>query len=136
MVCRKSYVQKIYRLWQNSQRPGADGSGYPRRIKGEDIPLGARILCVVDVFDALTSGRTYRSAYNTAEAIKIMKKESGTTFEPNLLKSFIKLVNRGDIDVLVNVQTRNNELYSIWFQCMANDPKVLDLSVTLVPSRT
>jgi len=100
-----------------------DGSGYPRRLKGEEIPLGARILCVVDVFEALTSDRTYRGAYSTAEAIKIMKKESGTTFEPTLLKSFIKLVNRGEVDVIVNAHTCNKELYSIWSQCMADDGK-------------
>jgi putative nucleotidyltransferase with HDIG domain len=111
-----------------------DGSGYPKKIKGEDIPLGARILCVADVFEALTSNRTYRAAYNTREALKIMKEESGTTFDPVLLKCFLKLVKRGDIDYIVNARTRHDEMYLIWSQCMGDGDKKPDLERDLAAS--
>jgi len=105
-----------------------NGQGYPHKIKGEDIPLGARILCVADVFEALTSNRTYRGAYTTTEALKIMRKESGTTFDPVILKSFIKIVKRGDIDYVVNARTRLDEMFIIWSQCMADNDKKEDLA--------
>lgn len=103
-----------------------DGSGYPHRIKGEDIPLGARILCVADVFEALTSNRTYRGAYSTAEALKIMKSESGSTFDPVVFSKFAQIAKRGEIDCIVNSQTRHDEMYLIWSQCMADGDKESD----------
>lgn len=98
-----------------------NGSGYPKKIKGEDIPIGARIMCIADVFEALTSNRTYRNAFEVSKALEIMKSESGTTFDPVLLKSFVELIERGDADYIVNTRTRHDEMYIIWSQCMAND---------------
>jgi putative nucleotidyltransferase with HDIG domain len=65
-----------------------DGTGYPDRLKGEDIPFAARILCVADVYDALTSARSYRPALSQNEAFKIMDRESGTTLDPVLYARF------------------------------------------------
>lgn len=65
-----------------------DGTGYPDRLKGEEIPLAARILCVADVYDALTSARSYRPALSQNEAFKIMDRESGTTLDPHLYATF------------------------------------------------
>ncbi len=65
-----------------------DGSGYPSGLAGEAIPLAARILCVADVYDALTSPRSYRRAYAHVEAMRIMREESGTTFDPELFELF------------------------------------------------
>ena len=65
-----------------------DGTGYPDRLKGEEIPFAARILCVADVYDALTSARSYRPALSQAEAFKIMDRESGTTLDPVLYARF------------------------------------------------
>lgn len=59
-----------------------DGSGYPNGIKGEEIPLPARIVAVADVFDALTSERSYKQAWSTADAFAYMKTHSGTLFDP------------------------------------------------------
>ena len=67
-----------------------DGTGYPDQLAGEDIPLAARVLCVADVYDALTSSRAYRTAHTHAEAIEIMRRESGRTFDPALLELFIE----------------------------------------------
>ncbi|HEX6693828.1 MAG TPA: HD-GYP domain-containing protein, partial [Longimicrobiales bacterium] len=69
-----------------------DGTGYPDRLKGEEIPFAARILCVADVYDALTSARSYRPALSQAEAFKIMDRESGTTLDPVLYARFRELM--------------------------------------------
>jgi putative nucleotidyltransferase with HDIG domain len=65
-----------------------DGTGYPDRLIGEEIPLTARILCVADVYDALTSTRSYRHSYSPDIALAIMRAESGQTFDPAILNTF------------------------------------------------
>lgn len=65
-----------------------DGTGYPDQLKGHDIPLHARILCIADVFDALTTTRSYRPALPRAEALRIMKRDAGKHFDPELLEIF------------------------------------------------
>lgn len=67
-----------------------DGSGYPDGLRGEQIPLGGRILAVADVFDALTSPRPYREAYTPEEALKIITENAGTQFDPEVVKAFIR----------------------------------------------
>lgn len=66
-----------------------NGRGYPDRLAGLQIPLAARILCIADVFDALTSTRSYRAAYSPSDAAALMRAESGTTFDPALLTVFL-----------------------------------------------
>jgi putative nucleotidyltransferase with HDIG domain len=68
-----------------------DGQGYPDRLKGEQIPLGARILSVVDCFDALTSDRPYRHALTIEEAVRIVRGRSGTMYEPRVVEKFIEI---------------------------------------------
>lgn len=98
-----------------------DGTGYPLGMKGEDIPLGARIICIADVFDALTSDRVYRSAFETEKALSIMNDEAGTTFDPVLFKCFVAMVKQGTADPVINSRTRPDEMYSIWSQCMVEE---------------
>jgi len=71
-----------------------DGSGYPRGIKGEEIPLEARIFALADVWDALTSNRPYRKAMTRAEAVEYIRKHSGSHFDPNLVERFIKMMEQ------------------------------------------
>lgn len=66
-----------------------DGSGYPRSLAGEAIPLEGRITAIADVFDALTSQRVYRKAYHPMEAVQMMKKGRGAEFDPALLDVFL-----------------------------------------------
>jgi len=65
-----------------------DGTGYPNRIAGADIPLGARILSVVDCFDALTSDRPYRPRLTTEEAFVILNERRGTMYDPLIVDAF------------------------------------------------
>ncbi|HJQ21812.1 MAG TPA: HD domain-containing phosphohydrolase [Gemmatimonadaceae bacterium] len=67
-----------------------DGTGYPDGLAGEAIPLTARILCVADVFDALTSTRSYRAAHSVDVAVAIMQSECGQTFDPAVLDVFVQ----------------------------------------------
>jgi putative nucleotidyltransferase with HDIG domain len=67
-----------------------DGTGYPRGVKGADIPIGARILSVVDCFDALTSDRPYRSALSDEAAFDILRARRGTMYEPLVVDTFIR----------------------------------------------
>lgn len=73
-----------------------NGTGYPRGLKGDEIPLEARIFAVVDVFDALISNRPYRSAWKREDALKYIKKESSTHFDPQVVELFLELIDKTD----------------------------------------
>jgi putative two-component system response regulator len=73
-----------------------DGSGYPRGLQGEDIPLEARIVAVADVFDASTSDRVYRPALRTEDAVEMMIQLRGRQFEPRLLDVFVGLLDQAE----------------------------------------
>ncbi|HEU4720019.1 MAG TPA: HD domain-containing phosphohydrolase [Gemmatimonadaceae bacterium] len=76
-----------------------DGHGYPDRLAGDDIPLAARILCIADVYDALTTERSYKQAFSHLEAMEIMRRESGRQFDPQLFAKFEELVRRGTLNL-------------------------------------
>ncbi len=66
-----------------------DGRGYPAGLKENDIPLGARVVCIVDYFDALTSHRPYHSAISTEAAVALLKRESGKALDPRVVDAFV-----------------------------------------------
>ncbi len=66
-----------------------DGSGYQRKLSGKDIPVSARIMAIADVYDALRSKRVYKEAFSHDETLEVMKSESGTQFDPHLMKLFL-----------------------------------------------
>jgi putative nucleotidyltransferase with HDIG domain len=68
-----------------------DGSGYPDGLRGTDIPIGARILSVVDCFDALTSDRPYRPRVSNETALRIVTERSGTMYDPAVVDAFVQL---------------------------------------------
>ena len=72
-----------------------DGSGYPLGLKGEQIPLAARIFAVVDVWDALLSDRPYRKAWTRAQVKKYFKVQAGKQFDPEVVERFFEL-HKGD----------------------------------------
>lgn len=69
-----------------------DGSGYPRGLKGEEIPLIARLFAIVDVWDALCSDRPYRKHLPKTEVISYLREKSGELFEPRLVDVFLAVV--------------------------------------------
>jgi anti-anti-sigma factor len=77
-----------------------DGSGYPDGLAGDHIPLIARIVAVVDAFDAITTDRRYRKASSKEEAVEEIKKNRGKQFDPAIADALIKLVENGRLDVI------------------------------------
>ncbi|MBO8158160.1 HD domain-containing phosphohydrolase [Thermosyntropha sp.] len=69
-----------------------DGTGYPRGLKGEEIPLLSRIIAVVDAYDAMTSDRPYRRALSREEAVAELKRNAGTQFDPELVEIFLEVI--------------------------------------------
>jgi diguanylate cyclase (GGDEF)-like protein/putative nucleotidyltransferase with HDIG domain len=74
-----------------------DGRGYPDGLAAEAIPLPARILCIADVYDALTTERSYKRPFSHLEAMEIMRREVGKQFDPQLFARFEELVRRGTV---------------------------------------
>jgi len=74
-----------------------DGTGYPRGLKGKEIPLAARIFSVVDVWDALRSDRPYRKAWNKKKVLQHLRQGSGKHFDPEIVSVFLSLVEEGKI---------------------------------------
>jgi putative two-component system response regulator len=68
-----------------------DGKGYPRGLKGRDIPLQGRIMAIVDVYDALVSERPYKEAYIHDEAVRIIMENAGTHYDPEIAKVFFEV---------------------------------------------
>jgi diguanylate cyclase (GGDEF)-like protein/putative nucleotidyltransferase with HDIG domain len=71
-----------------------DGTGYPHGLKANDIPLGAKILAVADTFDALTAHRPYRNPMSVADAIALIERESGTSYDPEVVKAFSRVAEQ------------------------------------------
>ncbi len=71
-----------------------DGDGYPEKLKGEQIPMGARILHVADAFEAMTSNRPYRSSLGKKEAIRRLIENSGKQFDPTVIKAFLRIAEK------------------------------------------
>lgn len=71
-----------------------DGKGYPGGLKGEEIPIGARIIAISDVYQALTSNRPYRKARSEKEAIDIIRQCSGTQFDPKIVNTFLRILRK------------------------------------------
>jgi response regulator RpfG family c-di-GMP phosphodiesterase len=70
-----------------------DGSGYPRGLKGEEIPIAARIFAVADVWDAITSDRPYRKGWSKQEALEYINEQSGKYFDPQVVEGFLEVIS-------------------------------------------
>jgi putative nucleotidyltransferase with HDIG domain len=75
-----------------------DGTGYPDRLPGDRIPIGARIIMAADAFDAMTTDRVYRKALPRHRAIEELKRHAGTQFDPEVVDCLTGLVHRGELD--------------------------------------
>jgi len=86
-----------------------DGSGYPKGLKGEEIPIEARILAIADSFDAMTSARPYRPALSHEEAVKELRQGAGIQFDPKLVEAFIGIIEAGLPEKVKTVQDLSSE---------------------------
>ena len=80
---------KLAKMFAKTHHERWDGTGYPNGLKGEDIPLESRLMAIADVYDTLVQTRPYRTAYTHDEAVEIIKKESGSHFDPKLVGLFL-----------------------------------------------
>ncbi len=103
-----------------------DGGGYPAGLTGELIPSGARVICIADVFDALTSERPYRKAFSPEKTLGIMKGDMASSFDPIMLTKFEELIDSGKIDHIINRQTDPDEMYKIWAQCRIKEDEIAE----------
>jgi HD-GYP domain-containing protein (c-di-GMP phosphodiesterase class II) len=87
-----------------------DGTGYPRGVKGEAIPIEGRIVAVADVFDALTTDRVYRRAFTVEEAVEMMLEQRGRHFDPVLLDAFMEVLGRSGPDAREQLRSDPGEL--------------------------
>lgn len=76
-----------------------DGSGYPGGLKGDEIPIGSRVVCVIDAYDAMISNRCYRRGLSHDEAIRRLIERGGTQFDPLVVQTFVELAQREVADV-------------------------------------
>lgn len=81
-----------------------DGSGYPRGLKGEEIPMAARMFAVIDVYDALVSDRPYRSAWTEEQALDYIRAGSGTHFDPQVVEVFLEMIGSEEKQTTFNKQ--------------------------------
>jgi response regulator RpfG family c-di-GMP phosphodiesterase len=77
-----------------------NGTGYPKKLSGRDIPLSARLAAIIDVFDALSSKRPYKDRMSTEFALLEIERNIGTQFDPVLARVFVNLVRTGKMPVL------------------------------------
>ena len=77
-----------------------DGTGYPDALKGQEIPLGARIIAVCDAFDAMTSERPYARALTTEEARRELLRCAGTQFDPEVVEAFMEVHSEARADLV------------------------------------
>jgi putative nucleotidyltransferase with HDIG domain len=87
-----------------SHHENFDGTGYPHKISGKAIPLGARIFSVVDTFDAMTTSRSYRQAISYEEAIDLIKRSSGRQFDPEIIEIFVSIPNEVWTQARTNIE--------------------------------
>ncbi len=88
-----------------------DGSGYPSGLRGEEIPLGARIICIADFFDAMTTDRSYRKAWSQEQTIKIISQNRGVIFDRKVADCFLGLVEQHSIEAVSGTRFRMVELW-------------------------
>jgi len=89
-LAKESDFLNYAKIFAASHHERWDGSGYPRGLKGNEIPLLGRIMAIADVYDALTSARPYKKAFSHEEAVRIITEGSGTQFDPELVEVFIR----------------------------------------------
>ncbi len=92
---------RVFSSWVRGHHERWDGEGYPDRLAAESIPLEARIICVVDSWDAMTSSRAYGGLVDPGSAIEELKARSGRQFDPRLVEAFARLFKAGRLPLLI-----------------------------------
>lgn len=94
---------ELARITARSHHERWDGKGYPDGLAGNDIPISGRIISIIDVFDALISKRPYKKPWSHADALEFLKQNSGSQFDPELVKMFVGLYDKGIFKSIFNL---------------------------------
>ncbi|MCL2139736.1 MAG: response regulator [Treponema sp.] len=116
---KKSTTEQTFldyaKVFAGTHHENWDGTGYPRGLKGQDIPLLGRLMAIVDVYDALASERPYKKAFTHEEAVKIIAESSGIRFDPEIVELFLnvsgKINNVAMLNREIELINRENENY-------------------------
>lgn len=108
-VAKKARLSEVVRNIIHYHHEHFDGSGYPMGLKGEEIPLEARIVSVADVYDALTMNRSYRAGYSTTEARAIVADQGGQALDPKIVATFLSVVPEGPLPSSDELTLKANE---------------------------
>jgi HD-GYP domain-containing protein (c-di-GMP phosphodiesterase class II) len=92
-------------LYALHHHESVDGKGYPAGLKGGDIPLVSRIICVIDAYDAMVSNRCYRTGMTHEDAVRILVQSSGTQFDSEIVQAFIPIAAQDTADVFAAAGT-------------------------------
>lgn len=114
------YVRHHHERW--------DGQGYPDGLKGEEIPIGARILAIADAFDAIRFSRPYKLSIAMNEAVEILKSQSGIVFDPNLIKLFIENIDELERDAVKESENVPQLSFRKYFEKVDQDLVAADTS--------
>ena len=106
-VLARSPSLAMARLVARSHHEKWNGNGYPDKLKGEAIPFVARLVAVVDVFDALVSARPYKGPWQKMEALEQIRRGRGTHFEPAIADAFLALIDKGEVDDLIDAAVQS-----------------------------
>ena len=90
-----------------------DGKGYPQGLRGEEIPVGARIVSVVNSFIAMVSKRSYRERMTLDQSIREIQANRGTQFDPKVVDAFVKVIQRKDLQALVEQAMKRSDDHKI-----------------------
>jgi len=93
-LTKESEFLKYAKIFADSHHERWDGTGYPKGLKGEEIPLLGRVMAIADVYDALTSARPYKPAFPHEEAVRIIAEGGGTQFDPVLAEVFVRIAEQ------------------------------------------
>ena len=99
-ICRPLQRGKLILQVIRHHHERYDGNGYPDGLAGENIPLAARVMAIVDAYDALSSDRPYRVRLSRGDAIQVLKDETGKQFDPRLARAFMSLVEAGRLAII------------------------------------
>ncbi len=96
MLREKTFLKEASRIVL-AHHEHYDGSGYPSGVRGEEIPIEARIVAVVDAYDAITSERPYQEALAKQTAVLELKLNAGTQFDPRVVRAFMSVIGEDDL---------------------------------------
>ena len=97
-----------------------DGSGYPRGLRADQIPLGARIFAIADTFDAMTSDRPYRAAQSIPSGRREIERHAGKQFDPEIVKVFLNVPEKIWVDLRHEIEAQSAKRHFARFTKTAN----------------